>query len=149
MMEQVIAIGVSSVVFATIFLGYNIFFETFDQQLIDTRMWVDLREGTESMKADLRDANAVTVPPTNPNLLVTFTRNSDGGTYSYYINGNNALVREQGVSGPPDGGRVVTENVDPATTTVTMVGNVITIHLASSFASQDAVVTTSVRPRNL
>lgn len=145
LLEQMIAIGISSVLFGTVFLGYHIALDTFDNQLEDTRMWVDLREGAESMKADLRDASAVTYPPAS-GLLITFTLKTDGLTYSYYINGNKALVRQLGTSG--SGGRVIAKNMDSGGTAVTQVGNLITISLATSFAGQNARINTSVRPRN-
>lgn len=144
-LEQIIALGISSVVFATVFLGYRVALETFDSQLEDTRLWVDLRESAESMKTDLRDARTITYPPT-AGLLITFILKTDGLTYSYYINANKALVRQQGTSG--SGGRVVAKNMDSAATSVTQVGSLIAIALVATAAGQTARIHTSVRPRN-
>jgi len=146
LIEQMIAIGISSVVFATVFLGYRIYLDTFDQQLEDTRLWVDLRESATAMKADLRDASAVSNPP-SAGLLMTFILKKDGLTYSYYINGNKSLVRQVGTSGT--GGRVVAKNMDPVATTVTQSGGLITLQLVTRFAGQTARLTSRVRPRNL
>jgi len=145
LIELLIAISVSSVILATILMGYRVSMDVYDAQLKDTNMWVELREASASLSRDLRDANFV--DPAPGGLLVSFTLNSDGLTYSYYINAQNALVRQTGSTGI--GGRVIAHNMDPANTQVLQSGTLINIDLVATQSANTARLTTSVKPRNI
>ena len=146
LVEQIITLGISSVILATIFMAYHVSMEIFDDQISSNQLRGDLRDAAETMKRDLRDANAVTYPAA-PGLLTTFTLESDGQTYSYYINANNHLVRQQGTTGV--GGRSLAKNLDVAASSITKVGDLIIIDLKSTVAHHEARISSSVKPRNI
>lgn len=146
LLEQVIAIAVSVIILATIFLGYNVFLDTYDNQLTDATLHRDLRHAVDVMKRDLRDASQTVYPP-QAGLLMTLTRKSDNTTYSYYINASNQLMRQQGSSG--SGGAMVTEDLDPANSSVTKIGERFQIELTIARQHMTAHILTSVEPRNI
>ncbi|MDH3326094.1 MAG: hypothetical protein OEM38_05175 [Gammaproteobacteria bacterium] len=144
--EQIIVLGISSVIMATIFMAYNLTLTVFDEHLDDAMMQTELRDAISYMKYDLRDANAVIYPPA-AGLLITFVSISDGITYSYYINANKSLVREAGVTGLS--GTTISHNMDPLKTSVSMIGNLVSIKLQADIDGHINRVTGSVKPRNI
>jgi len=146
LVEQIITLGISSVILATIFMAYSVSMEIFDDQLSSNQLRGDLRDAAETLKKDLRDANALTYPAA-PGLLTTFVLESDGQTYSYYINANNHLVRQQGTTGV--GGRSLAKNLDAASSSITKVGDLVIIDLKATVAHHEARISSSVKPRNI
>ena len=145
LIELLVVMAISSVILAIILMGYRVSMVIYDAQLKDTNMWVELREASASLSRDLRDANFVNPAPGG--LLVSFTLNADGLTYSYYINSQNALVRQIGATGI--GGRVIAHNMDPANTQVQLVGSLVSIDLVATQSANTARLSTSVKPRNI
>jgi len=146
LVEQIITLGISSIILATIFMAYNISLGIFDDQLTATQLRGDLRDAAETMKKDLRNANSLTYPAA-PGLLTTFVLDSDGQTYSYYINANKFLVRQKGTTGV--GGRSLAHNLDSASSTITKVGDLIIIDLRAAIDHHEARISSSVKPRNI
>ena len=59
LLELLISMAVSTVLFGTILIAYQLSIDTFDSQVNDTNLWVELRDASSTMSRDLRDANAV------------------------------------------------------------------------------------------
>jgi len=146
LVEQIITLGISSVILATIFMAYSVSMEIFDDQITSNQLKGELRDAAETLKRDLRDANALTYPAA-PGLLTTFVLESDGHTYSYYINANNHLVRQQGTTGV--GGRSLAKHLDAASSSITKVGDLIIIDLKATDTHHVARISSSVKPRNI
>jgi len=146
LVEQVISLGISSIILAIIIMAYNISMEMFDDQLSGAQLRVDLRDAAETLKRDLRNANAVTYPAA-AGLLTTFVLDDDGLTYSYYVNANNHLVRQLGTSGV--GGRALAKNLEAGSSSITKVGDLYVIELQASVEHHVTKITSSIKPRNI
>ena len=145
LLELIITMSISSVIFTIILMGYRISMDTFDAQLVDANLWVELRDASALMSRDIRDASSIDT--SSSSLLISFTSYTDGLTYSYYINGNNELVRQLGTASIS--GRAIVQGMDTGNTSVFQTGNLVTISLVAVQAQQIARLYTSVKPRNM